>query len=133
MKNITPNKNRLIVFSRWSRKGYAVFNSLGINVKIGHVSIDICNVSIRKTSALKRAILSLLLTETDDKENIDCDDVVELEILNTLLINNITTLQRAITFVPKNELNYFYINKRVFAFTCRHPFLFFKSYDKRDC
>lgn len=37
-------------FSRWNRKGYAIFASLGREVKIGRLAIHICEMSLQKSS-----------------------------------------------------------------------------------
>jgi hypothetical protein len=44
-------KNKIIVFTQWSRKNYAIFASLGKLIKIGQVSADICKLALKKTSA----------------------------------------------------------------------------------
>ena len=38
-----------LCFSRWSRKGYAIFASLGREVRIGALSIRVCEVASRKS------------------------------------------------------------------------------------
>ena len=40
----------MLCFSRWNRKGYAIFASLGRNVRIGRFAIHICEMSLRKSS-----------------------------------------------------------------------------------
>ena len=40
----------MLCFSRWNRKGYAIFASLGRNVRIGRLAIHICEMSLRKSS-----------------------------------------------------------------------------------
>ncbi len=37
-------------FSRWNRKGYAIFASLGREVRIGTLAIHICEMSLQKSS-----------------------------------------------------------------------------------
>ena len=40
----------LLRFSRWNRKGFAIFASLGREVRIGTLAIHICEMSLRKSS-----------------------------------------------------------------------------------
>ena len=40
----------MLCFSRWNRKGYAIFASLGRNIRIGRLAIHICEMSLRKSS-----------------------------------------------------------------------------------
>jgi hypothetical protein len=49
MKFVYPTR-KVIVFSQWSRKSYAVFASLGKLLKIGCVKVDYCDKAIRKTN-----------------------------------------------------------------------------------
>lgn len=39
-----------LYFSRWNRKGYAIFASLGREVRIGTLAIHICEMSLQKSS-----------------------------------------------------------------------------------
>ena len=41
----------MIRFRQWSRKGYAIFASLGKHVTIGHVCKSIAEASLTKTDA----------------------------------------------------------------------------------
>lgn len=59
MRYKTPIK-KVIVFSQWSRKSYAVFASLGKMIKIGQVSADISDRSLAKTTSLNRALNHIL-------------------------------------------------------------------------
>lgn len=43
---------KVLIFSRWSRKNYATFASLGKVVNIARVSVSVCNQALRKTSVL---------------------------------------------------------------------------------
>ena len=40
----------LLRFSRWNRKGFAIFATLGREVRIGTLAIHICEMSLRKSS-----------------------------------------------------------------------------------
>lgn len=49
MKRNFRHRNSLLYFSRWSRKGYAVFAALGKNVAISAVPIDVCESALLKS------------------------------------------------------------------------------------
>ncbi len=53
----------MIYFSRWSRKGYAVFAVLGKEVAVTTFSISICEKAL-----LKSAKKGVVVRETDDTE-----------------------------------------------------------------
>ena len=40
----------MLCFSRWNRKGYAIFASLGQEVRIGKLAIHICEMALQKSS-----------------------------------------------------------------------------------
>lgn len=50
MNRRTMRPGLMLYFSRWNRKGYAIFASLGQNVRIGRLAIHICEMSLRKSS-----------------------------------------------------------------------------------
>ncbi|MBE9466797.1 MAG: hypothetical protein IMY72_00590 [Bacteroidetes bacterium] len=60
---------RSIVFSRWTRKSYAVFASLGKIVSIGHLSFDTCMSFFSK----KKTSLNKLINNTEPVENEDIE------------------------------------------------------------
>lgn len=49
MNNNTGNTNERVVFSRWSRRGYATFASLNKEVTVGHLNCDIASQSMLKS------------------------------------------------------------------------------------
>ena len=64
------HKNLPITFRQWSRKNYAIFSSLGKEINIGHVDVDICDKAINKSSNLD--IFSNNKTEAfRDKEDVE--------------------------------------------------------------
>lgn len=71
MKKSFQYRNALLYFSRWSRKGYAVFAALGKRVAISTVRIGVCESALLK-SARKGVIVSEArcaqenLTQADD-------------------------------------------------------------------
>ena len=52
MKEALKHRNQPITFRQWSRKNYAIFSSLGKEVNIGHVDIDICDKAFDKSSKI---------------------------------------------------------------------------------
>lgn len=50
MKKLISNTVDYICFRKWTRKAYAVFSSLGISVRIGHLSVKVCEMSSHKLS-----------------------------------------------------------------------------------
>lgn len=78
METNTQHKIDLVYFSRWSRKGYAVFAALGKSVAISTVPFSICNSALLK-SARKGVIVSdagsvkenFIQIETDKAENVE--------------------------------------------------------------
>lgn len=48
-----------LYFSRWNRKGYAIFASLGREVRIGTLAIHICEMSLQKSSR-KGVVVNML-------------------------------------------------------------------------
>jgi hypothetical protein len=60
---------RSIVFSKWTRKSYAVFASLGKLVSIAHLSFDICMSFFSK----KKNRLNVLKNNTELVENEDIE------------------------------------------------------------
>ena len=49
LKHIGKNS---IIFSRWSRKNYAIFASLGKVVKIARLKTDVCILALEKSAAI---------------------------------------------------------------------------------
>jgi hypothetical protein len=72
MNKIQNTKSSGIVFSKWSRKGYAIFSSLSKVVKIARVSVDISISSFGKN----HIILSLF---NRDENNTSLKDLFEDE------------------------------------------------------
>lgn len=63
------HRNFLIYFSRWSRKGYAVFAALGKNVVVSSVPLGIC-----ESALLKSARKGLIVNEAGAAENFPSED-----------------------------------------------------------
>lgn len=59
MKYTFPLK-KVLVFSQWSRKSYAVFASLGKTIKIARISVAITDKGLFKKTSLKSSINDIL-------------------------------------------------------------------------
>ena len=71
MNKTLSYKKNTIRFRQWSRDAYAVFASLGKEVNIGHVDMDICDRASEKndqTKSLSNAKSECLLDESKDQE-----------------------------------------------------------------
>lgn len=90
MKEALAHTNQPIVFRRWSGKNYAVFSSLGKEIKIGQVEIEICDKAISKSS--KTEIITNLKEELLQLKNDDEDkDLLENGDLEIISLLSITT------------------------------------------
>ncbi len=103
-KNIAKSE---FIFSQYSRKGYSIFSSLGIIIKIGTLGVELCNHGYLKCEQYIN-LLILQLKDLELTEEID-PNIIDLEneglIINTPLILqksslNSLNLLRAIIIVP---------------------------------
>lgn len=75
----------VIVFSRWSRKSYAIFASLKKVVCIARLSIDICISSLLKNPTAIY-LLNLISAEENERDKNESDEYVgDLMFLSTLM------------------------------------------------
>ncbi len=58
-----------LVFSKWSRKNYAIFASLKRVVKIARLSVDICSSSLKKNASSILVILNNIVEEIKPEED----------------------------------------------------------------
>ena len=90
------NKRQTLNFSRWIRKNYAVFSSLGKVVKICRLSVDICeNALLKAFRSGKKAILASLFSFSEEMEEFAFEDLLTTE--NLMLAVHPTITQTAIT------------------------------------
>lgn len=81
--------SNVVFFSRWSRKNYAVFASLGKHVKIGVLKVDICQ------KALLKGLVDIISiskntkgTEEDESEvNIADQSILQLSFFVLLILS----------------------------------------------
>jgi hypothetical protein len=85
MKNKLYRQPKIVIFSKWSGKNYAIFNSLDKIVNIARLSIDMCLSSLRKNSN----VINLLeyFTHIETEENYDT--IADIDLLDTLSFNTI--------------------------------------------
>ena len=130
MKTIR-HKNKVLVFSRWTRKKYAVFASLGKIIQIARVSIPIGNKALNKLScgfgvlhvfSLFEKELAAFLDMLESISNINAyePELISLQNLNTQYAGQSNGLKKA--YIPIKELM-FYFNKA-------WAFLFLKSIEQ---
>ncbi len=77
--------NDVVIFSRWSRKSYAIFQSLKKVISIARLSIDICESSSFKKSSFVHLIHKHEVNEECDDFNYTNFSADEIKILQVLL------------------------------------------------
>lgn len=88
MKNALTYKSHSLVFKQWSGKQYAIFSSLGKEINIGHVDIDISDKALdksnkkRKSGIILKSELNTDKNEEPDESLIDC---IELQFIAPLI------------------------------------------------
>ncbi len=99
MLQYSKANTNILVFSKWSRKSYAIFASLHKVVIIAQLSVDICRTSLLKN----RAVISLLNWVVNKGEKINDrvpDDLQEtqqnLVLLLAVAINNEITHEQGL-------------------------------------
>ncbi len=66
MKKITGHTNQAsVVFSRWTRKAYAIFSSLKREVQIGHLALCISESLVSKAKTVISVIAQTLTLDAD--------------------------------------------------------------------
>ena len=94
MNGILSYKKAKLVFKQWSSKKYAVFASLGKQVCIGHINIDICDKASEKSKSRKINLAEEKNeTQTNDEEFDDTSITFSEQQLSQLL--NLTTTSKA--------------------------------------
>jgi len=87
MNRTLAHINQSVVFTQWSRKSYAVFSSLGKEIQIGHLDVEICEKAIEKKSSkrsFKKEWIDTSLSIIDDQ-----DDLIllnsDLQLISTIV------------------------------------------------
>lgn len=90
MNETLKHSNQPIVFRQWSGKNYAIFSTLGKEVVIGQVEIEICDKAISKSSKTEITTnqkTELLQLNIDD-EDIDLMENLNIEIISLLSVTS---------------------------------------------
>jgi hypothetical protein len=87
MKQVVIKSDRIVYFSRWNRKGYAVFASLGKKIKIAGLALHICEQALKKSS-LKGVIVTLSRSsdEVTEHKTEEEDDPLERAVAGTEML-----------------------------------------------
>ena len=82
------HKNKIIHFHQWSRKAYAVFASIGINVKICRLSVNMCEQALLKLDNII-GMSALFLAFNEEEEELDeaIIDGLELNVCQNMHTN----------------------------------------------
>lgn len=84
MKHTCTYKPAVFRFRRWSRKGYAVFCSLGKLVTIGHCCKSIADASLRKSGMMSLSSCMVLGERCAEDEECPPGEAVDLPLLCSL-------------------------------------------------
>ncbi len=91
MTTISNIQNRELVFSGWSRKGYAIFSSLSKVVKIARLAVAVIISSFGKSGVLIRLFNENfnynLIEEFDDDRGLCLSDLLEMIFPEPAIIN----------------------------------------------
>lgn len=68
MKSLRKNQNTILVFSRWTRKSYAIFASLHKAINIARLSVNICKYSFSKNQSLLQLASQGLGIDTSEND-----------------------------------------------------------------
>lgn len=87
MNSLSGYKNQSVicVFKKWSRKGYAIFGSLGNVVHIGRLSVDLVQWIGQVVLHVETELLHALRLEQDDDETIN---EINEDVLQVLALDN---------------------------------------------
>ena len=115
----------LVVFYRWSRKGYAVFASLGKVIKIAPQKVDICKQLLKNNYNL----LTATTLFNGKKIKVPLRSSVQFTISELLFINVLLTERVSTKEIPEGKkLNKLYNQGPCFAIAFHG--LFFISHDE---
>lgn len=84
--NLVNNKS--VVFSRWTRKNYAIYASLHKVVLIAQLTIDVCKSAILKSNVLVQFLDYLQCDEDEELDFVPCSELIEGMKLEILTVTN---------------------------------------------
>lgn len=100
-KNIAKSE---FIFSQYSRKGYSIFSSLGIIIKIGTLGVELCNHGFTKCEQF----IDSLIFQLTSWELIEETDPKDSDLFNEDLLITIPVLKTS----PFCDINLFSIIKK---------------------
>lgn len=127
LKNKQIKKN-IVVFSQWSRKGYAIFASLKSVVKIGCLTIDLCESALSKSSS---SIQFVRTDGIDENESIDPNSS-EFALNPVLIASNLPLVCNNVDTYHQSKRNNYTIRKPIFCHVQNMGFLFLYRPLKRN-
>jgi len=101
-KYISPD---IFVFSKWSRKEYAVFASLGKLIKIGVLKADICQKALLKKLVDLKKIANLSEDFEEDESDLNIADYNSLQFMLSSLGLSIFQTTNLATIKKSKEVN----------------------------
>lgn len=112
MRSSRHISNKVLTFSQWSRKNYAIFASLGKVVKIAHLSVDLCVSSILKSQpGIGSALLRFFLApeKEDEEDSAIVQEMLQMELLPLAIFNsdNYQTYHKIINCLTMAHYLYF--------------------------
>lgn len=111
-------KSKYIVFSRWSRKGYAVYASLRKIVIVAQLSVDMCKAALQKNSSVIQLLSNFCIADinTEEFELNELDEAQQLQLIPVTVSNNDPLKNKSIKK----------IDNPYFVFQCMGFFVFVK-------
>jgi len=95
--------NNAVVFSKWTRKSYAIFASLNRVINIARLSIDICVASFGKIQAMLRLLNRGMGIDTDENDSPEREEELSEWIVKLLLKSQITEINESYNFKKINR------------------------------
>lgn len=112
-------------FKRWSRKSYAVFQSLGVSVTIGQLAVHVQEKSAVKLAPAKQYHLTSSVSSEDLEEFRESEDLLHVSLLieNLIVINNkeIAAAVKSVCTFINNQLNRNFTGSAFFVFYPEAP------------
>lgn len=118
MQKRLQTKSSQVIFSKWTRKAYAVFSSLNKVVNIAQLSVDISTKAMMKYENLIKASGFCTRINDDDSENEE--ELYVLLSLECLLLSNLNTLNTE----ESKKRNHLYCWRTPVLLTRNRGFLF---------
>ena len=87
MRSALTYKSKSLIFRQWTRKNYAVFASLGKEISIGHVDIDISDKGFVKCNKKKSGTIDKSESNKDEEESDDfLFNFIDQQFISPLLV-----------------------------------------------